>query len=121
MSYPTVALYPGDIIIKPGATFTTNWTWLSPSTGLVDPRAALVTAARCMFREYPWDVSPLVSLTLNSGVTVNGSSGLVTLTLTQTQSKLLVVGFFDLFLDISDGTSVPFTEGHVYIDPSAVQ
>lgn len=108
-----------DLIVEAGATYTRVFTW---STGTpATPVNLTGYTAHAQLRDSHGVL--LVDLTVGAGLTLGGSAGTITLTMTPAQTLLIpqLGGSWDLKLTAGDGTVTRLLQGLVQLSPEVTQ
>lgn len=105
--------------ILQGETWTRTLTW-KISGALVDLTGY---TARMQVRRKVTSDSTLLSLTSGSGITLGGSAGTITLSVSATDTAAMTwrEGKYDLELVASDGTVTRLLEGRITVDPEVTR
>lgn len=104
----------GDNAIEQGATWSRVLTWKDNSDVVINNTGY---TARMKIKRDPNSLTDILSLTHSSGITLGGSNGQITITITDTQTAAIDAGnyFYDLELISGGGLVTRLLRGKVHV------
>jgi hypothetical protein len=109
-----------DLAMEQGATFTQTITWQDSNNAPIDLTGATASMQIRTATANSAPGTPLVDLEVGSGLTLGGTAGTITITVTPTQTMSLTVprAMYDLYVTLPGGQKWRLLEGAVAIDPT---